>query len=116
MPGNLYNPPKAGTTGGASGAITTQTDVTGSRAMDGTVYHNATSKPIFCVVTGSMGIGASYYVCSDSQVTPTLLIAKVGLITTSTYGVVSFWVLPGNYYQIGALAGSVGTNAWIEYT
>lgn len=106
---NVYNP-------AAAGGITTQTDVTASRAIDNTVYHNTTAKPIFCVVTVNLSTTAQIAVSSDATATPTLV---VGYIQNSNalgeIAQISFWVLPGNYYK--AIKTNTATlTTWIEYT
>jgi len=108
---NLYNPPAA-----ASG-FTTQTDQTGSRAINGTVYHNTTTKPILCAVSFALHLNDILSFYSDINASPSQIIASdqnvnvASIITTTT-----FLVLPGNYYKAVTAAGSPNLGQWIEYT
>jgi hypothetical protein len=101
--------------GGVSGAISSQTDVTASRAIDGTVYQNTGSTPIFCLVTIAMPTNGTCTFRSDANSTPALAIAAVdNLNLASIGGATGFWVLPGNYYRaVGT--GLASLDYWIEY-
>lgn len=106
---NLYNPPQSGYPG-----ITSQTDVTASRALDGTIYQNTSVKPMTCLVTVALAAAGGISVVSDSQVNPTTVISASsngGLV--SIPWVITFVVLPGNYYGIND--GGSSLTKWFEY-
>ena len=104
--------------GGSSGAISAQIDVTASRAVDGTVYHNATTKPIFVIISATIGTNATLQGRSDNTITPSQLIAIAnnGGNVSTLAAEISFWVIAGNYYSATTAAGSVTLIKWIEYT
>lgn len=107
MKTNVDNP-----TSPLASEITTQTDVTVSRAIDGTVYHNTTAKPIFVVVTlNGSNQTAQFY--TDSNAAPVTSVAHIQPNAVSG-GVftVSFIVLSGNYYKG---VGNLSIVTWIEY-
>jgi NRPS condensation-like uncharacterized protein len=107
---NVDNPAK-----GYSG-VATQTDVTGSRALDGTVYHNTTTKPIYIAVSIRLQINMNAYLKSDSNANPTLLISRIENDNLADiYVTQNCWVLPGNYYKITGFNNPI-LQAWIEYT
>jgi hypothetical protein len=112
MKSNVDNPFIA-----TSAEITTQTDVTASRAIDGTVYHNIGSKPIFVNITIQHAAnGGDVIAKSDANVVPNLIVAEtydgaISVIVT----MLTFIVLPGNYYEATATGGS-SMKTWIEYT
>jgi len=78
----------------STGGIATQTYP--ARAFN-TTYQNTTGKPMFVAVTS--GSGSGLVVLTDAGNPPT---AKVLEQTAIAGGVVnaSFWVLPGNWYQV----------------
>jgi hypothetical protein len=97
-------------------AITTQTDVTASRAIDGTVYHNTTGKPIYCMITlqlSTPGVGVT--LLTDANPAPSTVVAfeqnnNAQLILVVLMAI----VLPGNYYTLTSLGNSF--TQWIEYS
>ncbi len=100
----------------------TQTDVTASRAYDGTVYHNTTSKPITVTVTVNMAGSIKIIAYSDANADPTTVVAGTGATSVATSLPMSctFTVLPGNYYKviltdIGG-AGTKSLASWIEWS
>jgi hypothetical protein len=114
MVSNLNNPSIRGGGSGYAG-FSSQSDVTGSRDVNGTPYHNTTSLPILCVVTCTLPSNGDIAFYSDSNATPTLLIggghnANLQAIQFPT----SFVVLPGNYYK-GVNTG-VTNMQWVEST
>jgi hypothetical protein len=95
--------------------LNTQTDATGSRAVNGTVYQNTTTKPIIVNISVYLIANSDITIYSDAQASPTLAVGEIGVTGAATITqAISFCVLPGNYYK------AVGTNAtlqyWIEYT
>ena len=106
----------SGSSSGSGGAIASQSDVTGSRAIDGTVYHNSTTKPIMVVVSVGLATADTVEAKSDATATPTL---RVGYLTmngaTNVIMELVFWVLPGSYYKVTRV-GSGNLNTWMEYT
>jgi len=90
-----------------SGGITTQTQP--GRAA-GTVYQNTTGKPMHVVATSTISAGQAVRGYTDGGNPPGTQVAFVGAVAGTW--IVSFWVLPGNYYQVQ----SPGTiNAWTEW-
>jgi hypothetical protein len=101
----------------ATGGITTQTKP--SRALS-TTYQNATGKPMFVTVTVNMTGAANAVAVSDSSSSPTTQLSYTGSNNpgTSVNGVLSFWVLPGNYYYVSLSIGSGGSGSlgnWTEW-
>ncbi len=99
----------------------TQSDVTGSRAIDGTVYQNTTGKPMTVKVLislGDSGSGAYAIANSDSSNPPTTVVDKQGKVTGAQdhdlYMSLTFTVLPGNYYKVTGTGNPTLTN-WIEW-
>ena len=109
---NVNNPPISI---GVSG-FTTQSDVTGSRAIDGTVYHNTSGKAMLVVISAAMATTYGIAAFSDATVTPTQAIASAnnpGLVAAITSSI-TFLVLIGNYYKCTGVSCTLVT--WIEYT
>lgn len=102
--------------GGGYAGITTQRDVTASRAAN-TVYQNTTGVPMIITasVTGSpSSTTANFY--SDSNPAPTTLVAKQLNAQGGTfeYHPVTFVVLAGNYYKFTGSA-AMTVQLWIEW-
>ena len=96
--------------------ISTQTDVTASRAIDGTVYHNTTTKPIFVQITIYFQVGELIYAYSDNQANPTTIVAYGQNAQAGAFAAeIVFWVLPGNYYKLTKTGLSIA-QYWIEYS
>ena len=95
-------------------AISTQNVVTGSRSF-GLSYHNTTGRPMFVEIT-VYGVGASgnALAYTDSASTPGTPVAYAGGIVGSGYNVLSFWVIPGNYYRVTNTPG-VTIGIWTEW-
>ena len=114
MPNNLNQPSTVVTN--LLSQVSAAGYVTGARAIDGTVYHNATARAIFALVSIYLGTStANYTVMSDSTANP---ISQISVISTPTAVVdssVFFIVLPGYYYRI-TKAGTATLTAWIEWT
>lgn len=108
---NVNNPPISSSSG-----ISSQTDVTASRALDGTVYHNTTTKPIMCMVNATCSGGGAVLFKSDATASPSLSIGQIyNLNASAIQGLISFWVLPGYYYK-GTITSTATLVTWIEYT
>jgi len=113
--------------------LVTRNDVTAARAIDGTVYTNATGKLKLCVlsielqVESSIGAGYSLVIAaSDDNANPvttvdqTKLQAKGGLgDDIETFGSVVFFVVAGEKYKVtgSALGSGIAPDmqSWIEY-
>ena len=86
------------------------------RALN-TVYHNATSKPIYCSVVGVIAATGGFIAAyTDNQAAPTLLVAAftADVVVTSFQATVLFIVLPGNYYKV--YPGTITLAYWTEWT
>jgi hypothetical protein len=97
--------------------ISTQTDVTASRALDGTVYQNTSTKPMFVHASVAVnGNGGNVTVKSDANSTP---VQTVGFVFQQTLLpvtlILTFIVLPGNYYSATQVQGC-SIQYWIEYS
>jgi hypothetical protein len=86
---------------------------TGSRALT-TVYQNASGKPLFVTVSVAAGLSGVGVVLTDSSNPPTTQVARVDAAST-TSPAVSFWVLPGNYYEFSVTSGGMTLNNWAEW-
>jgi hypothetical protein len=97
---------------GSGGGVTTQNVVTGSRAVN-TVYQNTTGKPMFVDVTSPLGQNGTMSAYTDSTSNPTTRVAAVANgSTVQTNLTVSFWVLPGNYYNVNSTGSNGGWTEW----
>jgi len=101
-------------TGIASGGVTTQQVVTGSRAING-VYRNMTGKPMMVTVTSALGAGVLVDVLCDSASSPITGVAQAYNVGASTaQQSVCFWVLPTYYYTVFT-TGSATVTRWTEW-
>lgn len=92
-----------------------QTDVTGARALDGTVYQNAGGKPRYILVSTSISVGAGVTFYSDSAANPSQAISYSQNNNLSSITVDIFLiVLPGAYYK-AVISNVVSFSRWIEY-
>lgn len=111
MKTNVDNPFQA-----TSAEITTQTDVTASRDIAGTVFQNTATKPIFCNITiaypQNSEVGAQ---CADVTPPSTYVTYLKNLNLLTIQMPMSFWVLPGYYYKV-SIAGAASLVQWIEYS
>lgn len=95
---------------------TTQRDVKTSRAL-GTVYRNTTGKVMFVNATAYMAVQTALNAYTDSNPQPQTLV----YLHTATgagaghYVTASFYVLPGNYYQVIPNSGSGTLVMWVEW-
>ena len=98
-----------------AGPISTQNPVTGSRAL-GTVYQNNTGKPMFVAITISMTANSNIMAQTDASNPPS---TGVGWVAYSGTGqsehLLTFWVLPGNFYRTFTNAGAPTLTAWTEW-
>lgn len=87
---------------------------TGSRQFN-TVYFNGTGIPL--MVTLAVASGASpgtYTVVSDTNSNPTTtIIGNLGISNQEL--MITFWVLPSNYYKVSQSGGTTGIWAWTEW-
>jgi len=101
-------------TGIASGGVTTQQVVTGSRAING-VYRNMTGKPMMVTVTSALGAGVLVDVLCDSASSPITGVAQAYNVGASVaQQSVCFWVLPTYYYTVFT-TGSATVSRWSEW-
>ena len=100
------------------GGITAQNVVSGSRVY-GTVYQNTNATAMFVSICtlNAQSQGGNYDVYSDSNSTPSTKIVEVSQqVYANTLALqFTFWVLPGNYYQVVAASGSPGIDTWTEW-
>jgi hypothetical protein len=109
---NINNPPKSGGGGGPSSQSTP------ARSL-GATYHNTTSKPIYCAVIISLGVGttAECNALTDSNAAPSTYVAAIKpdvVATTPAQVTLFFIVLPGNYYTVTQVISSL--LYWTEWT
>lgn len=107
-------------TAAVNSAVSIQTDVTSTRALD-TVFHNSGTKPLFIAASIFNGLGASgttAYVqaLSDANVTPVLVVAQAGDFQDVNRYMLFFIVLPGNYYKIQKFNINITLLTWIEWS
>lgn len=93
--------------------ITTQSDVSGSRA-DGTVYQNTTGRALFVSVSFADDFGRLAIAYSDTNNPPTTIIAKVTGVGVNLMQIF-FIVLPGNYYKV-VWNNTPSTIIWFEWS
>ena len=108
-----------------------QTDITASRAIDGTIYHNTSGKirfitvAVHCSITSVSTLAISRIIAlSDSNASPSVQVADAGFYfsyTANNLGAdfTSTFIVPaGNYYKITAYASNGGVTpvllSWIE--
>ena len=100
------------------GGPLSQSDVTASRAIDGTAYHNtgATARYVLVSIEYISGVANNVEAFSDGNANPTLRVAYTGKNNFSgvTRGAIFFIVLPGNYYKVFQSGGAT-LAVWIEY-
>ena len=106
---NLFNP--------QTKQFTTSTDVSGSRAIDGTVYHNTTNKPrsisALCALAAGH-LGDQLYAFCD-VVNGSTVQVWIGLSSSlnADARTVNFIVPPGYFYAI-TNAGAWTKQSWVE--
>ena len=106
-------------TGGCNtyGGITNQNPYFTPTRQLGTAYANATGVPMFVQVTVLVAANSIAQAYSNGNSSPTTG-QEVGIVgnlstTASNSQVLSFWVLPGSYYEVTAVGGSM--IYWIEW-
>ena len=98
--------------------FTTFLDVTGSRAINATVYQNTSIYPRMVTVTMTMNTNGDNIVqfAIGATAAPNSLVGEWGgnvLLTAQSYGSVTFMV-PGLWYYKGTQSGTVTILAWVE--
>jgi hypothetical protein len=94
-----------------SGGITTQTKP--SRALN-TVYQNTTGKPMFVTVDVQTSSGFGFNCLTDGSNPPgtTVTNGSIGGSALTAYISASFWVLPGNFYEVTGQGPLVYWTEW----
>lgn len=94
--------------------FSSQTDVTGSRAL-ATNYQNALTRSILVVASINLTAAGCVEGYCDAATPPTTLVAKNSdpYNITARYCLVCFIVPPSYYYRVDASNGSV--LSWVEY-
>lgn len=111
MKTNVDNPTSA-----RDSEITTQADVTASRAINGTVYHNLHSKPMFVSISLDLPLNASVKFKCDQNATPLLIVNSLSNLNISDITMCAmFIVLPTFYYKVDTVGGGPSLSYWIEY-
>jgi len=92
----------------------TLTDGTGSRAINGTVYHNTSGRPlkvsVSAATTAANGVIVAY---SDAAAGPTTVVHAARAAAVSDLINVSFVVCPGHYYSVNNTTCAL--NNWAEW-
>ncbi len=98
------------------GGVTSQNDVTSSRAI-ASIYHNTDAVPRFCCVTAhsSSAANASILAQTDASTPPTTYVAYQCLPSATNAQSINFIVLPGNYYKVTVNVGTPGLDLWFEW-
>jgi hypothetical protein len=111
----------SGTAGGGGTPPTTQVNVGASRALDGTVYQNIGSTPMWVSVSGRCATGGNgdFYAMTNSTnslVNPTNITAIQADIGLGNWGSLTFVVLPSWYYSVTQEACTPdATRFWTEW-
>lgn len=93
-------------------AVTTQTDVTTSRAV-GTIYQNLTGKTKWLTIAVTTGVNQIMSVVTDNKAAPTTNLGNI--FAPSNYATFVVPVLNNNYYQLtGQNTGAMTIGSWIE--
>lgn len=94
---------------------TVQSVVTGSRAINGTVYQNTTGRPMEVNITAYGTDGTYLRAYSDSAAAPATIIAYSSQeVTINFFVCMHFTVLSGNYYKVSPNSGSWTLQLWVE--
>jgi hypothetical protein len=94
--------------------VTTQTDVTSSRAI-GSVYQNTGVKPLFVAVSVYLLTSSTAQAITDSSSSPSTIVGNFGDSGSSNNAQLIMIVLPGNYYKVIQYTGTVSLLNWIEW-
>ena len=90
-----------------------QTDVTSSRAFNGTVYQNTSGKVMIATVQAySAGSGNVTLYCASGS-SPSVI---VGGMATPIVNSCTFVIPPNYYYKATIGLGSPTVNSWVEWT
>lgn len=96
--------------------FTKQVEVHASRAIDATVYHNTSGRPMLVSISCVCNFGDVINAYSDANATPTTIVVSMGHSNIQPVGMsLTFLVLPGNYYKINQ-TGTSTLSYWVEYT
>jgi hypothetical protein len=99
---------------GGSGAVTTQTNVAGSRSF-GTTFQNLTGKPLFIGVGGNISSNGEIAAQCDASATPTTYVAINSSSIGGDVACIFFIVLPNYYYVVSNVTGLTSIAHWIEW-
>jgi hypothetical protein len=108
----------SGSGGGYSGPTAQSRFVDGSgRAIDGTIYHNTGTTPIWVTASGQCSLGSGdMYAMAASTTPPSSSTDIVGISSTFTsWGSVTFSVLPSWYYSVTPETCSLSHTFWTEW-
>ena len=101
-------------TGCPAGPVSSQ--ASGGHVLS-TIYQNTGTTPKFINVDLNLAASTTVNVLTDSAATPTTVVGGAG--TPGTIALLrqtlSFYVLPGNYYQVKSTAGTATINNWEEW-
>lgn len=89
-------------------------DVSGSRASDGTVYQNTSTKPMLVSVRSGSDAQSVLSAKTDAATPPTVEVAAFGL-GAGIGGNLTFLVLPNHYYKVSHNAGTPTLYVWNEW-
>jgi hypothetical protein len=102
--------------GGGGGGPTVQNVATGAASLS-TIYRNGTGKPMWVSVSLSLPAGTSGSAYTDANSNPTTVVGyESAPLGNSTYGALTFVVLPNNYYRVlgnGVPAPTI--TGWVEW-
>ncbi len=91
-------------------------DVTSSRAI-GSTYQNLTGRVLFVnVMLTSAGGAGNILAYSDASTPPTFLVAAMSASAIALYVMLSFIVLPGDYYLVSQAPAVFTPQKWIEWS
>ena len=90
-----------------------QNIVGGSRIV-GTVYQNTTGRVMFVAASVYSSINSNFKGLTDAANPPTTMVCDATPATASV-ALLSFIVLPGNYYKVTSTAGVANVDAWTEW-
>lgn len=112
MSGNVYNPRPL--------SPSVQSNVTATRALDGTIYRNTSGRPMFVSIQlVSVTAGANYGgVSTGVNTPPTVGVAACyhDATLSALRATISFVVLPLYYYQFNQNTGTFTLGSWVEWT
>ena len=108
----INNPPAAG----GGGGITTQSNVTATRALN-TVYQNTSGKVMFITVAAYPSAASILLSLYTDTANPPTTLANQFYAGTNITVTVSGFVLPGSYYEVKSSIGPPTVlSTWMEWT